>query len=374
MFRSGEIINPTADLRALAEYIERQQDSAPHAVSFRSVHGEGAVEIRASELTLEAFIRSSTLAEAAMRRNNQTRIRKRSHSRSAASANLAPARTVLLTGANGWLGRFLTLEWLDKLAPTDGRLVTLVRARDDEQAHHRLEAAFANGGPELYARFHQLAAGRLEVLAGDLGATKLDLNHDTWSRLADDVDLIVHAGALVNHVLPYGQLFGPNVVGTAEMIRLALTSRVKSMNFISTVLVALGVDPARFSEDGDIRVASPVRSVDSRYANGYANSKWAGEVLLREAHDLCGMPVTVFRCGMILAHDQFGGQLNVGDLFTRLVLSLIATGLAPRSFYRNDADEAPPAAHFDGLPVKFVAEAVATLGASWRRDSDHSMC
>jgi fatty acid CoA ligase FadD9 len=30
--------------------------------------------------------------------------------------------------------------------------------------------------------------------------------------------------------------------------------------------------------------------IDDRYANGYANSKWAGEVLLREAHDLRGLP------------------------------------------------------------------------------------
>ena len=49
----------------------------------------------------------------------------------------------------------------------------------------------------------------------------------TWQRLADTVDLIVHPAAHVNHVLPYRQLFGPNVVGTAELIRLAITTRLK---------------------------------------------------------------------------------------------------------------------------------------------------
>jgi fatty acid CoA ligase FadD9 len=44
--------------------------------------------------------------------------------------------------------------------------------------------------------------------------------------------------------------------------------------------------------------------IDDRYANGYANSKWAGEVLLRETHDLCGLPVAVFRCDMILADTR----------------------------------------------------------------------
>lgn len=44
------------------------------------------------------------------------------------------------------------------------------------------------------------------------------------------------------------------------------------------------------------------------YANGYSNSKWAGEVLLREANDLCGLPVSVFRCDMILVDAGFPVQ------------------------------------------------------------------
>ena len=75
--------------------------------------------------------------------------------------------------------------------------------------------------------------------------------------------------------------------------------------------------------------------VDDSYANGYGNSKWAGEVLLREAHDLCGLPVSVFRCDMIMADTQYAGQLNVPDMFTRLMLSLVATGIAPGSFYET---------------------------------------
>ena len=48
-----------------------------------------------------------------------------------------------------------------------------------------------------------------------------------WQRLAGTVDLIVHSAALVNHVLPYDQLFVPNVAGTAKVIRMAMTKRIK---------------------------------------------------------------------------------------------------------------------------------------------------
>jgi fatty acid CoA ligase FadD9 len=39
-------------------------------------------------------------------------------------------------------------------------------------------------------------------------------------------------------------------------------------------------------------------------------------VLLREAHDLRGLPVAVFRCDMILAETKYAGQLNLPDVFT----------------------------------------------------------
>jgi fatty acid CoA ligase FadD9 len=164
-------------------------------------------------------------------------------------------------------------------------------------------------------------------------------------------------------VLPYSELFGPNALGTAELIRIALTGKQKPYTYVSTIGVGDQIKPSEFTEDADIRVISATRKIDDSYANGYGNSKWAGEVLLREAHDLCGLPVAVFRCDMILADTTYAGQLNVPDIFTRMILSLVATGIAPGSFYELDADGNRQRAHFDGLPVKFIAEAISTLGA-----------
>jgi fatty acid CoA ligase FadD9 len=175
------------------------------------------------------------------------------------------------------------------------------------------------------------------------------------------VDLIVDPAALVNHVLPYSQLFGPNVVGTAELIRLGITAKLKPYTYLSTVAVGLQIEPSAFTEDADIRVISPTRKLDDSYANGYANSKWASEVLLREASDGCGLPVDVYRCDMILADTKYLGQLNLPDRFTRLMLSLAATGIAPGSFYQLDHNGNRQRAHYDGLSVDFIAEAITTL-------------
>lgn len=342
----GVIISPTSTLEQLASHVVVQQRGASTRPTSATVHGPDAATLRASEVTLDKFIDATTLAEA-LTRPHVT----------------GEPRTVLLTGANGYLGRFIALQWLERLSQTGGTLICIVRGSDDAAAWVRLEQMFDSGDDGLRRRFRALAAEHLEVIAGDIGEPDLGLDEATWSRLGRSVDLIVHAAALVNHVLPYEQLFGPNVAGTAEVIRLAITTRIKPITFLSTVAVAMTVDPAAFTEDGDIREINPVRAIGDGYASGYANSKWAGEMLLRQAFDHCALPVTVFRSDMILAHRRFTGQLNVPDAFTRLVFSLLVTGLAPRSFYETGPSGERPRAHYSGLPVDFVAEAIAVLGA-----------
>jgi len=341
----GVIVSPASDLASLAAYIESERQPGSKRPTFASVHGRDATEVHASDLTLDKFIDAKTLAAAP-----------------SLPGPSAEVRTVLLTGATGFLGRYLALEWLERMDMVDGKVICLVRAKDDAAARERLDKTFDSGDPKLLRHYRELAADHLEVIAGDKGEANLGLDPQTWQRLADTVDLIVDPAALVNHVLPYSQLFGPNALGTAELIRIALTTKQKPFVYVSTIGVGAGIEPGQFTEDGDVRVISATRKVDDSYANGYGNSKWAGEVLLREAHDLCGLPVSVLRCDLIMADTTYAGQLNVPDMFTRLILSLIATGIAPGSFYELDADGNRQRAHYDGLPVEFIAEAISTLG------------
>jgi len=341
----GVIVSPASDLASLAAYIESERQPGSKRPTFASVHGRDATEVHASDLTLDKFIDAKTLAAAP-----------------SLPGPSAEVRTVLLTGATGFLGRYLALEWLERMDMVDGKVICLVRAKDDAAARERLDKTFDSGDPKLLRHYRESAADHLEVIAGDKGEANLGLDPQTWQRLADTVDLIVDPAALVNHVLPYSQLFGPNALGTAELIRIALTTKQKPFVYVSTIGVGAGIEPGQFTEDGDVRVISATRKVDDSYANGYGNSKWAGEVLLREAHDLCGLPVSVLRCDLIMADTTYAGQLNVPDMFTRLILSLIATGIAPGSFYELDADGNRQRAHYDGLPVEFIAEAISTLG------------
>jgi fatty acid CoA ligase FadD9 len=203
------------------------------------------------------------------------------------------------------------------------------------------------------------------VRAGDLMRPRLGLGEDVFARLAEEIDAVVHDGALVNHALSYPQLFQPNVAGTAEVIRLALTARAKSVAYVSTVGVAGGLarlDAIR--EDEGARALFEERPIDHGYAVGYATSKWAGEVLMGELSARFGVPTAIFRCSMIMPPREGIGQVNAGDFFIRLLVGVIATGLAPRSFYAPGVGE-----HFDGLPVDFTAASIAAVALDPRPGS-----
>ena len=100
------------------------------------MHGRDAVEVHASDLTLDKFLDAETLAAAPKLPAAGTEV-----------------RTVLLTGATGFLGRYLALEWLQRMDLVDGKVIALVRAKDDATARARLDKTFDSGDPKLLAHY-----------------------------------------------------------------------------------------------------------------------------------------------------------------------------------------------------------------------------
>jgi fatty acid CoA ligase FadD9 len=339
----GLLLDPTSTIRTLVQFIERaERGESQRTVSFDQVHGRGAKVIRASDVRIEKFLGDSEIAAARVRLRGELPVH---------------GQTALLTGANGFLGRFLTLDLLEQLAAEKTRVYAIVRAPNDKSAFERLAQSYQTD-PDLAARFARASAGgRLVVLAGDLMKPRFGLDDTAYERIADDVDRIVHNGAAVNHALGYEQLFEPNVLGTVEVLRLALTGRSKSIAYVSTLGIFGASDGRSGREDDDLRVVLPERRTEEGYAAGYGTSKWVSELLLRDAHDKLGLSITVFRPSEIMAHSRYAGQVNVPDFFTRLVVGIVYTGIAPRSFY---TDELPDRArHYDGLPVDVVARSMA---------------
>jgi fatty acid CoA ligase FadD9 len=344
----GIILNPEATLLDLVQYVEKNLsgDASSHRVSFSDIHGDDPREIRREDLRLERFLSDTERTSADKLRG--TPLPKES-------------KSFFLTGANGFLGRFLCLELLQRVQATGGKVYCIVRAKNDEAAVGRLHEVFTSD-PLLEEEFSRLALKHLVVLAGDLVLPRLGLREETYDLVAREVDTIVHPGALVNHALGYRDVFEPNVLGTVEIARLALSQRLKRINYLSTIGVLSGIHRVvrEDEEVRDLRDAWPI--THTAYGEGYSISKWASEILLRDLNDKFAAPVNIFRGDMMLPHRRFRGQINQPDLFTRLLYSVIWTKVVPETFYLSDKKN-PDRPHYDGLPVDFIAGAIAAISA-----------
>ncbi|HGJ5863023.1 thioester reductase domain-containing protein [Arsenophonus nasoniae] len=336
------IANPTCTLDDIADYIKSNQHIINSCPTFATIHGIDKKKIYACQLALDKFIDPEIFQQI----KNSSR-------------SLSSFHNVLLTGANGYLGKFLCLALLEELNKTDGKLICVIREKDNESAKQRLMNTFSPHNDQLALKFKQLADKHLTVYAGDLTKPKLGLDEKTWHYLSQNIDHIFHAGALVNHILPYQHLFETNVLGTAELIKLALVNHLKPFIFISSIIVAIPSDNTKpLNEDANICEAIPYQEINNQYANGYAISKWASEILLYEAYNRFKLPVTIFRPSMMLAHRLYDTEFNITDVFTRLLLSIINTKIAPKSFYQSNSNLSP---HYNGLAVDFVVSSIIKL-------------
>ncbi|MEU0933008.1 thioester reductase domain-containing protein [Embleya sp. NPDC005971] len=224
---------------------------------------------------------------------------------------LGPAgsdRRVLLTGATGFLGAFLLRELLDR---TGADVWCLVRADTPQHARHRLQQTMRR-----YLLWDTDTAARIVPIAGDLTRPRLGLTARQWSRLAERVDVVQHSGARVGHVARYESLRDANVLGTAEVLRLACADHVKPVHFVSTA--ALPTDPAD-------PAGEPPRPGTA--GAGYVLSKWVAERLVHQA-GARGVPVAVYRPGRIGGHSVTGA-CQLDDAIWNFVRAVVLLGAAP---------------------------------------------
>ena len=243
---------------------------------------------------------------------------------------------ILLTGATGFVGAFLLH---DLLTQTSAQVHCLLRADTMEQGHLRLKRNL-----DAYFLWDDSFRNRIQPVVGDLDQLQFGLTDGGFERLAKQVDVIFHNGAMVNFVYPYHAHRASNVLGTQEVLRLASRTKLKPVHFVSTlsILYSGGMNDGsilRENEDLD-RIGAPF--------GGYAQSKWVAEKLVMQAGSR-GIPYAIYRPGLVSGHS-ITGAWNTDNLISSMTRACVLLGSVPNLDVMVNI-----------VPVDFVSAAIIQL-------------
>jgi amino acid adenylation domain-containing protein/thioester reductase-like protein len=245
----------------------------------------------------------------------------------------------LLTGATGFLGRWLLRGLLED---SKGPIHCLVRAQTVEEGLSRLFNALSTTG-----QVKKDWTRRIVPWCGNLEAEYWGLANSSWKRLALATDRIIHSAARVHLSEPYELLKAINLGGTQTAVQLQATGRKKTLNYISTLSVFVGSD-----RNQGLALESDDLSQTRQLYGGYAQSKWASEVWLRNVAAQAG-PIQIFRLGLVCGDTQ-SGWFPEKDWFQWMTQGLVYLGCLPADLKQDWA--------LDLTPVDFAAKAI--LGIS----------
>ncbi|VBB71893.1 Putative dual specificity polyketide synthase/Non ribosomal peptide synthase [Podospora comata] len=186
---------------------------------------------------------------------------------------------VILTGATGFLGQHL----LEHLISSDQvKTVHCVAVR--------------SGTDSSSGRIHRHP--KVREYPGDLTSPLLGLSIHLFQTLASRVDVMIHNGADTSFLKTYDSLKPANVLSTRTLARFAVLAgqlqggKKVPVHFISTASVAAFAQKQHGGNSlspGSLARFPPCES-DAAVKEGYAASKWVGEVMLER---LAGKGVTV---------------------------------------------------------------------------------
>ena len=214
--------------------------------------------------------------------------------------------TMFVTGATGFVGAFILHELLELGISAH----CLVRAEQVEHGMQRLVTALAS-----YDLWKSKYAPLLHPVIGNIAEPFFGLGEEAFDHLADQVDAICHAGALVDWMRPLDEYIGSNVVSTHEVLRLASYGRCKAVHVVST----LATLPKHLGYE--------VSEHDREY--GYSTSKYMAERMVSAAR-WRGAKASVYRVPFVTASATSGHfRHDRGDFLHNLIAGSIEMGSFP---------------------------------------------
>lgn len=210
-------------------------------------------------------------------------------------------KTVLLTGASGFIGSYLAYELLKR-----GYILKLLvrnkRAGAGERLKKHMDYLFRDG--EDCRKLMDNA----EVIPGDITLDDLGIRPDVARRLQSEIDMVIHSAAVTNFREDNnGELQQCNVRGTERVLDFALKLKQPEFSYISTAYVC-GKSKGRFTED-DL-------DLGQGFNNAYEESKFKAEKSVNAYRDRYKIKADIYRPSIVVGDSQNGKAMNFSGIYS----------------------------------------------------------
>ena len=238
-------------------------------------------------------------------------------------------RHVLVTGATGFVGRFLMRDLLG--SNSDLTVHCIVRGDSAETGFEYLRAKM-----EHAETWDDAFAPRIRVYAGDISKPRLGLSSPDFHELCRRIDAVYHLAARLDLAAGYNAIRADNVVCIRGVLELCLSIRFKHLFHMSS----MGVFPAyvcsfgreyRDSHIGD-QAQPDLASMKRTFPLGLLGYPWCKlvteqAVLFSQA---IGMPAAIFRLAQTSMAST--GYTQPENILHRFLGAVAEVGSIPRGF------------------------------------------
>src|SRR5579875_1882120 len=246
-----------------------------------------------------------------------------------ASAAAGGSMAYFVTGATGFIGRFLVAQLLER----EGTIYALCRAG----SMHKLDELKERLGDD---------ADRIQPVVGDLTSPRLGVSQDDIDRLGGHIEHFFHLAAIYDLTADADSQRATNVEGTRHALQLAEALHVQHFHQVSSIAAA-GLYRGTFTED-------MFDEAEDVAHNPYYLTKHESEkVVRREAK----VPWRVYRPGVVVGHSETGEIDKIDGPYYFFRALQRVRGVTP-SWLRGIGIEG---GEINIVPVDFVAKALDHL-------------
>ncbi|EGG13357.1 hypothetical protein DFA_11118 [Cavenderia fasciculata] len=269
---------------------------------------------------------------------------------------------VFLTGSTGYLGSYLLYQLLaDERVEKIYCLIRNTSLKESIDIIDQLNTKY-----RLDVDNGKRNTSRVVIVHGDLSLIKFGLSDEAFLNLANQVNLLIHNGALVNMAIPYNNTRAANVTSTIEMLKLSTAGdHLIPLSHISSV----GVFHLEDQQEMLITEQTIPSLSNLDKLNGYRQSKLVAEQIIREAYAR-GFPITMHRPGTIYADSRTGVD-NENDLVRMITKGLLYMKSYPSQDKEKSAASSPLPS-YNLVPVDWVSKSIIQLSLNHKEDQDQT--